>query len=101
MMKLKEEFEGCARQLKALADPKRLHLIQCLFNGPCSVSNLSELTGEEIVSVSHHLGVLRNAGLVKIERRGKFIIYSVAPHLKHRKSGTLNFGCCQLDLKPS
>lgn len=100
VMQASEEFDGCAKQLKALADPNRLRLVEALFAGPCSVSTLSELTGEPIVNVSHNLKVLRNAGLVETKRDGKFIIYSLRRDKKGRTAGKLDLGCCQLDLRP-
>ena len=89
----------CARALKALADSDRLKLIQCLQSGPKNVSELSELLGRELVNVSHHLGVLRHAGLVRDERQGKFIIYSLHPDVFRSKEGDCaDLGCCRLEL---
>ena len=89
----------CARTLKALADPDRLKIIQCLRTGPKNVSELAELLGRELVNVSHHLGVLRHAGLVCDERKGKFIIYSLHPDVfSPKQSDCLDLGCCRLKL---
>lgn len=101
-----KEFEGCAGRLKALADPNRLRLVNCLFNGPSNVTNLCTQLGDDIVKVSHHLGVLRNAGLVQIERQGKHIIYSLHPDVvpEHKSRETphlIDLGCCRLDLEES
>ncbi len=59
----KLESDRCARLLRAMADPERLKIVQCLRDGPKNVSEIAELLGEEVVNVSHHLGVLRNAGI--------------------------------------
>jgi ArsR family transcriptional regulator len=93
----------CAKRLKALADPDRLKIIQCLKDGPRNVSALSELLGAEIANVSHHLGVLRHAGLVRDEKQGKFVIYSLHPDVyRPRERGqpadVLDLGCCRLEL---
>jgi DNA-binding transcriptional ArsR family regulator len=102
-MKTNQEFDFCAARLKALADRERLRIVQCLFDGPRSVGELAELLNEEIVKVSHHLGVLRNASLVRATRKGRFIIYAVDPEVLaavrpakgHKR---LDLGCCTLDI---
>ena len=49
---------------KALADPKRLCVLQSLADGELSVSDLSERVGCHVPNMSQHLAVLRNSGLV-------------------------------------
>jgi ArsR family transcriptional regulator len=97
------ESERCARKLRALADPERLRIVQCLRDGPRNVSELAGLLGEEVVNVSHHLGVLRHAGLVSDEKQGRFVVYSLHPDVfdPHRaKHGAehLDLGCCRLEI---
>ena len=97
------QSDECARRLKALADPERLKIIQCLQGGPKSVSALSDLLGADIANVSHHLGVLRHAGLVRDEKQGKFVVYSLHPDIfrpkdRRRPLHVLDFGCCRLEL---
>ncbi len=97
------QSDVCARYLKALSEPDRLKLIQALQHGPKNVSELAELLGRELVNVSHHLGVLRNAGLVQDEKQGKFVIYSIHPAVLAKKKKnehgkeTLDLGCCRLE----
>ncbi len=103
-MKNVDEFEDCARQLKALADPERLRIVKALFAGPKNVSDLSEELKDEIVKVSHHLGVLRNAGIVLTKKQGRFVVYSLHPDVLHAaKRGTvsnqIDLGCCRLELE--
>ena len=93
----------CARRLKALADPERLKIIQCLQGGPKHVSALSDLLGADIANVSHHLGVLRHAGLVRDEKQGKFVVYSLHPDIFRpgepgQAADVLDLGCCRLEL---
>jgi ArsR family transcriptional regulator len=54
----------CARFLKVLADPVRLRIIECLQAGPLVVTDLCDQLQEAMANVSHHLGVLRDAGVV-------------------------------------
>ncbi len=89
----------CAELLGALAAPERLQIVGTLRDGPKSVSELAELLGAAVVNVSHHLGVLRHAGLVQNERRGRYIVYSLAPEvLQQGAAEHLNLGCCRLEL---
>lgn len=93
----------CADKLKALSDPERLRIVECLANGPRNVSAIADALASEIANVSHHLGVLKHSGLVQMKRQGKFVIYSLHPDVVRNqesdsKKPILNFGCCQLDL---
>ena len=92
----------CAKRLKALADPERLKIIQLLQGGPKNVSTLSDLLGADIANVSHHLGVLRHAGLVRDEKQGKFVVYSLHPDIfrpgEPGQVAALDLGCCRLEL---
>src|SRR5262249_26656489 len=99
-MKDKLQSEDCARFLKALADPERLKIIQCLQGGPKNVTQIAQLLDEDIANVSHHLGVLRNAGLVNDQKQGKFVLYSLPPERVQASRGgeVLDLGCCRLEL---
>ena len=93
----------CARRLKALADPERLKIIQLLQSGPKNVSTLSDLLGADIANVSHHLGVLRHAGLVRNEKQGRFVLYSLAPQFfrpegENGAADHLDLGCCRIEM---
>ncbi|MGW4370516.1 Rv2640c family ArsR-like transcriptional regulator [Nocardia takedensis] len=62
-----------AMRLKALADPVRVKLVSLLFSSPAGEENsggLAAAVGVSESTVSHHLKVLREAGLVASERRG-------------------------------
>jgi ArsR family transcriptional regulator len=85
--------------LKALADPDRLKIIQCLQSGPKNVSQLSALIRRELVNVSHHLSVLRHAQLVRAARRGNFVEYSLHSALNpaNQKGEGLDLGCCRIE----
>jgi DNA-binding transcriptional ArsR family regulator len=95
--------ERCARALRALADPERLRIIHCLRGGERNVSELAALLDVEVVNVSHHLGVLRHAGLVQDEKQGRFVVYRLHPDVfqgsgSKAKAEHLDFGCCRLEL---
>jgi DNA-binding transcriptional ArsR family regulator len=63
---------------RALADPKRLCVLQCLAGGEMSVRDLSERVGCQVPNMSQHLAVLRNSGLVLTRRDGNVIYYRLA-----------------------
>jgi DNA-binding transcriptional ArsR family regulator len=97
-MRDKLQSKECARVLKALADPDRLKLIQCLQAGPRNVSQLAEELKADIANVSHHLGVLRHAGLVQDEKQGKYVHYSLHPDVFRADAEVADLGCCRLEL---
>jgi len=63
---------------RALADPKRLCVLESLAIGELSVTELSERVGCQVPNMSQHLAVLRNAGLVTSRRDGNTIFYRLA-----------------------
>jgi ArsR family transcriptional regulator len=72
---------GQVARLKALADETRLTLMLTLLHAQDAVCacNLVPAAGVGQATVSHHLKVLREAGLVTVERRGIWAHYSLAP----------------------
>jgi ArsR family transcriptional regulator len=77
-----DEAERLAASLKALADPGRLRLlslIQAQPGGEACVCHLTEPLELSQPTVSHHLRVLREAGLVDREQRGSWAFYRVVP----------------------
>ncbi len=89
--------EGCATKLKALADPTRLAVVEALMDGPRHVGKLAELLDVEQSLLSHHLRVLRDIGLLRADRDGKAVLYSLAPGVEGAAAEkTLQLGCCQL-----
>lgn len=65
------------QQLKALADKNRLKILQMLLNGDLCVGALAQHLGISKPAVSQHLRILREAGLVKGEKRGYWTHYVV------------------------
>ena len=60
---------------KALADPTRRQILEFLARRDLTAGEIAERFPVAFASVSHHLGVLRDAGLVASEREGQFIRY--------------------------
>lgn len=90
----------CAELLAALAAPERLRIVRFLQTGPRNVTEIAEMLSAPAVNVSHHLNVLRFAGLVQNEKQGRFVIYSLTPGVLQPDGEMLGFnlGCCQLNL---
>ncbi len=64
---------------KAIADESRLTILAHLSSEPASVTDLAELTRLRPPTVSHHLSVLADAGLVRFEPRGTTRVYFFVP----------------------
>ncbi len=69
------DFKQQARLLRAIANETRLKIIVRLYEGPCNVSELVELTKVDQSTISKHLAVLRNSGIVEDQRQGNKVIY--------------------------
>ena len=73
-------LEELSNQLKVLADPKRLFILNLLMEGVQCNCELGDKLGMAPNLISHHLSVLRQAGLVEMERDaldGRWIYYSI------------------------
>jgi DNA-binding transcriptional ArsR family regulator len=73
----KTDLAQRAKVFKALGHPSRLLMIEALGQGEKCVCELRELVGSDISTISKHLTVLKEAGLVRDERRGTNIYYSL------------------------
>jgi len=73
---------GLARMFKALADPVRLRLVSLIGahqGGEVCVCELTEAFELTQPTISHHLKVLREAGIIDSERRGTWVYYRLEP----------------------
>lgn len=81
-------FEARARIIKAMAHPARLMIVDELSRRERCVCELTDMVGSDVSTVSKHLGVLKNAGIVRDERRGSKVFYIL------RTPCILNFLSC-------
>jgi DNA-binding transcriptional ArsR family regulator len=72
------QLEGAAAMFQALAEPARLKTLIYLSGKERTVTELADVTGEKIATVSARLKVLFTARLVKRRRDGQNIFYSIA-----------------------
>jgi DNA-binding transcriptional ArsR family regulator len=61
----------------ALSTPSRVQILGCLMDGPRSVSELIDVLAMEQSAVSHQLRILREYGLVTVERVGRRSVYAL------------------------
>ncbi|AII07807.1 MULTISPECIES: ArsR/SmtB family transcription factor [Rhodococcus] len=90
---LTEDWAGdLARMFKALGDPVRLRLLSLIAShagGEACVCDISESFDLSQPTISHHLKVLRAAGLLDCERRGTWVYYWVIPSALQQLSSVL------------
>ncbi|MFE7419952.1 ArsR/SmtB family transcription factor [Rhodococcus sp. NPDC057529] len=90
---LTEDWAGdLARMFKALGDPVRLRLLSLVAShagGEACVCDISETFDLSQPTISHHLKVLRSAGLLDCERRGTWVYYWVIPSALQQLSAVL------------
>lgn len=72
-----DRFRARARVMKAMAHPTRLYIVDELARGERCVHELTEMVGADMSTVSKHLSVLRSVGIVRDEKRGSEVYYSL------------------------
>ena len=93
---IRAKYQARADVLKSLAHPTRLFIVDELSRREMCVRDITRMVGADMSTVSRHLSVLRNAGVVGADRRGSQVYYS----LKAR-CVTNFFGCVEGVLKSS
>jgi DNA-binding transcriptional ArsR family regulator len=75
--------------MRALSDPTRREILRALREKDLSAGEIGALFPITGASVSHHLNVLKEAGLVQAEREGRNIVYSLDTTVFHEVMGEL------------
>ncbi len=70
-----KKYEAWSEILKALANPIRLFIIEELQKEEKSVSDFNELLHIDISTISRHLSILKNTGVIDSEKKGTKVIY--------------------------
>ena len=88
---VRRDFEPTAALLKAVADPYRLTMLATLAasDREVCVCDFTDALPLNQPTVSHHLRILRDAGLVTCERRGTWVYYQLEPDALKRLKGAL------------
>ena len=71
-------FEIQADLCKCMSSAARIEIVHVLRDGPQQVSEIARNTGHTQVTISRHLGVLRNGGIVTAHRHGQDVSYQIA-----------------------
>lgn len=91
-IKTKQKYEARARIIKAIAHPSRLLILDELSSGERCVCELRDMIGADISTVSKHLSILKEAGILEDEKRGQQVFYRL------RVPCILNFFGCVEDV---
>ena len=92
---------NCIAALKALGEETRLRILRLLFKKQLSVNEVSERLRVSQCNISKHLRIMREAGLLESEKRGKQRLYAVTAKLKTQvaaNNNVLDLGCCTFRL---
>jgi DNA-binding transcriptional ArsR family regulator len=92
---------SCIAALKALGEETRLRILRLLFKEPLGVNEISQRLKVSQYNVSKHLRIMREAGLLEVEKQGKQRLYSVVSDLKTKveaNNNVLDLGCCTFRL---
>lgn len=88
---------NCMAVLKALSEPTRMRIVRLLLKQPLGVNDISGSLGVSQYNVSKHLRILREAGLLETEKKGKLRLYGIASELADRLASNRNvleLDCC-------
>lgn len=73
-----ELVELIAQRFRVLSEPTRIRLLDCMREGPATVTELQAATTASQQNVSKHLGMLLDAGMVRRAKEGNRTYYSIA-----------------------
>ncbi|MGL6095874.1 MAG: ArsR/SmtB family transcription factor [Fimbriiglobus sp.] len=98
-----QDARKIADMLAAVGEPTRMLILHRLAEGPTFVGQLADTVGVPIVNMSHHLGVMRQAGLLDDAKDGRRVVYSLRPDVYAAGGakdaiGVLTFGAYKLYL---
>jgi len=95
--------KDCAGALRAMGDDTRLRILQSLLDRERCVNDIAQGLDLPQPHVSHHLQILRNAGLVEGRREGQRICYRLLPEigesLTDQKNTAIDLGCCRISFR--
>lgn len=88
---------NCIAALKALGELNRLRIMRLLLSEQLGVNEIAERLEISQYNVSKHLRILKEAGLLEMEKAGKQRLYTIVPHLKVQLAANRNvleLDCC-------
>ncbi|MBN2610162.1 MAG: winged helix-turn-helix transcriptional regulator [Bacteroidales bacterium] len=78
--KLDRNFEQLAECMRALGHPMRLQIVKGLINNECNVTQIQKNLMIPQSTISQHLKILKNAGIIESRREGTMVCYKVLNH---------------------
>jgi DNA-binding transcriptional ArsR family regulator len=86
----------CVVALRALGEDTRVRIVGLLINEALDVGEISKRLGVSPYNVSKHLRILREAGLLKVEKNGRTRLYALPDTIRGRatEGSVLDLGCC-------
>ncbi|MGM0502727.1 MAG: ArsR/SmtB family transcription factor [Bacillota bacterium] len=88
---MNNKIQKTADILKSLSDARRLQIVNLLSYGKMCVCDLTENIDASQPNISHHLKVLKNAGLIQSEKQGKWVYYELNQEKLGKLQEELNF----------
>jgi len=88
---------NCMAVLKALGEINRLRIVRLLLKEQLGVGDIADRLGISQYNASKHLRILKEAGLLEMEKSGKQRLYGVVPDLKDElaaNQNVLKLSCC-------
>lgn len=99
-----QEPHDCVVALKALGEETRVRIVGPLIDEPMEVNEIARRLAVSAYNVSKHLRILREAGLLEVEKDGRRHLYKLPEATSTRAAGVLDLGCCSFqfdDAKPA
>ncbi|PWT86609.1 MAG: hypothetical protein C5B57_00780 [Blastocatellia bacterium] len=86
----------CVVALRALGEDTRVRIVALLLDAPLDVGEITRRVGVSQYNVSKHLRILREAGLLQVEKTGRRRLYALPDGIRRRarETGVLDLGCC-------
>ena len=93
----------CVVALRALGEDTRVRIIGLLMDEPLDVSEITRRVGVSQYNVSKHLRILREAGLLQVEKSGRRHLYALVEGIRKRaaEGSVLDLGCCSFKFEPA
>ena len=97
------QSQDCVTALRALGEETRVRIVALLLDGPRDVGAIAESLGVSQYNVSKHLRVLREAGLLEVEKEGRQRRYALPEAIKREAAAgrVLDLGCCSFQFEGS
>jgi DNA-binding transcriptional ArsR family regulator len=76
-----QDAKRIAAMIAAIGEPTRMMILYRLAHSPHHVGQLAEALGVPMVNMSHHLGVMRQSGLLDDEKDGRRVVYKLRPDI--------------------